>query len=128
MMKSKAEKEIYCEVKNIHRPKPKKYFKINDCFKVHSRWAHGPKKISKKRVNEFNNKNAMKKLDFDSISMEEIEKDFINFKAKEEELKVENELYKLLIDKPKCEKNNRKKIKSNYCHEDDKNFINNKDK
>ena len=100
-MKSKGEKVICCEVTNIHRPKPKKLYKINDCKKGHNRWAHGPKKIPNYN-NEYNKKKYNnKKLDFESISIEEIEKDFMDFKAKEEELKVEKELYKLLM-KPSC--------------------------
>ena len=136
-MKSKAEKEIYCEVKSIHKPKPKKNFKINDCFKGHSRCAHGPKKIPnynndfyRKKANEYNNKNKINKMDFDSISMEEIENDFLEFKAKEEELKAENELFKLLNNPLKDEKNynNKRKLKQNSCPEDVKNNINKKDK
>lgn len=118
-MKSKNEKTICCEVKKIHKPKPKKMFKINDCYKGNIKCNPGHRKlpnynydIHKKKKNEYNNKNKYNKFDFDSISLEEIEKDFIAFKSKNEVLKVENELLQILLEpsnKEKCNniKNNR---------------------
>ena len=116
-MKSRTEKVICCEVKKIHNPKPKRLYKINDCFKGHSRFTPGPRKIPnyntemhRKKGFEFTNKNKFNKLDFDSISFEEIENDFMAIKAKSEAIKVENELLRLLLEPSNKEKKN---IKNN---------------
>ena len=130
-MKSKNEKIICCEVKKIHKPKPKKLFKINDCFKGNSKYNPGQRKItnynnemSKKRVNEHINKKKVNKYDFESISLEEIENDFMNFKAKSEALKVENEFLKILLESSNKEKpnniNNNKKKKKRFSPEENK--------
>ncbi len=113
-MKSINEKVIYCEVKNIYKPKPKRLFKINDCFKGHSKFKPGQKRIPnynkdihQKKIWGNNNKNKLKnKYDFESISLEEIENDFEIFKAKSEALKVENELMKILLEPSNKEKLN----------------------
>ena len=44
-MKSKNEKIICCEVKKIHKPKPKKMFKINDCYKGNIKCNPGHRKM-----------------------------------------------------------------------------------
>ena len=130
-MKSKNEKIICCEVKKIHKPKPKKLFKINDCFKGNSKYKPGQRKItnynnemSKKRVNEHINKKKVNKYDFESISLEEIENDFMNFKAKSEALKVENEFLKILLESSNKEKpnniNNNNKMKKRFSPEENK--------
>mgnify|MGYP006873237256 CR=1 FL=1 len=112
-MKSKDEKIIFCEVKKIHNPKPRRIYKINNCFKGSSKYPFGGRKLpiynyeNKKKGNEFNHKNKQKKYNFDEISLEEIENDFMAIKAKSEILKVENELLEILF-KPskKLESNN----------------------
>ena len=102
-MKSGDEKIIFCEVKKIHNPKPKRIYKINNCFKGYSKYSFGGRKIpsynneNKKKGNEFNHKNELKKYNFDEISLEEIENDFMAIKAKSEAKKVENELLKILF-------------------------------
>ena len=102
-MKSRDEKIIFCEVKKIHNLKPKRIYKINNCFKGYSKYTFGQRKIpsynneNKKKGNEFNHKNKPKKNNFDEISLEEIENDFMAIKAKSEALKVENELLKILF-------------------------------
>ena len=126
-MKPKNEKIISCEVKIIHRPKPKKLFK-NDCFKGYSKNVNGPRKIPnynydihKKKGTEHNHKNKSNKIDFDSISLEEIEKDFMTFKAKSEVLQVENELLKILLypsNKGKHNNNIKYKIKKKLDNEE----------
>ena len=110
-MKSKNEKIICCEVKKIHKPKPKKMFKINDCFKGYNKYSYGQRKkpnynndINKRKSIDNFNKKKSNKLDFESISLEEIESDFMAFKAKSEALKVENELLQILLDPSNKEK------------------------
>ena len=111
-MKSRDDKIIFCEVKKIHNPKPKRIYKINNCFKGYNKYNYGGRKIpiynneNKKKGNEFNHKNKLKKYNFDEISLEEIENDFMAIKAKSEAKEVENELLKILL-KPS------KKIESN---------------
>ena len=118
-MKSKNEKIICCEVKKIHKPKPRKMFKINDCFKGYNKYPYGQRKIpnynndiNKKKKNENLNRKKSNKFDFESISLEEIESDFMAFKEKNEALKVEKELLQILLNPPNKEKNN-KKINNN---------------
>ena len=128
IIKPKNEKIISCEVKIIHRPKPKKLFKVNDCFKGYSKNVNGPRKIPnynydihKKKGTEHNHKNKSNKIDFDSISLEEIEKDFMTFKAKSEVLQVENELLKILLypsNKGKHNNNIKYKIKKKLDNEE----------
>ena len=138
-MKSKNEKIICCEVKKIHKPKPKKMFKINDCYKGNIKCNPGHRKmpnynhdIYKKKKNEYNNKNKYNKFNFDSISLEEIEKDFIAIKSKNEALKVENELLQILLEpsnKEKCNNiKNNNKIKKQFTPEEKKCTINNHNK
>ena len=136
-MKSKNEKIISCEVKIIHRPKPKKLFKINDCFKGYSKHVTGPRKIPnynndihKKKGTEHNHKNKSNKIDFDSISLEEIENDFMTFKAKSEMLQVENELLKILLEPSNKGKHNNinYKIKKKLDNEEIQCNINNQNK
>ena len=117
-MKSKNEKIICCEVKKIHKPKPKKMFKINDCFKGYNKYPYGQRKIpnynngmNKKKAIENFNKKKSNKFDFESISLEEIENDFLAFRAKSEAIKVENELLQILLEPSNKEKNNN--IKNN---------------
>ena len=112
-MKSKNEKIICCEVKKIHKPKPKKMFKINDCFKGYNKYSYGQRKkpnynndINKRKSIDNFNKKKSNKLDFESISLEEIENDFMSFKAKSEALKVEKELLQILLEPSNKEKNN----------------------
>ena len=140
-MKSINEKVIYCEVKNIYKPKPKRLFKINDCFKGHSKFKPGQKRIPnynkdihQKKIWGNNNKNKLNKRSLESISLEEIENDFKLFKAKSEAIKVENELMKILLEPSNREKHNnimkaKRKLNSeeNKCNiniEDNKLFIN----
>ena len=133
-MKSKNEKIIYCDVKKIHKPKPKKMFKINDCYKGNIKCNPGHRKIPnynndipKKKKNEYYNKNKFNKFDIDSISLEEIEKDFIAFKSKNETLKVENELLQLLLEpsnKEKCNNIKNNKMKKQLSPEENKYNIN----
>ena len=84
-------------------------FKINDCFKGYNRYSYGQRKIpnynndKKKSIDNFNKKKS-NKLNFESISLEEIESDFMAFKAKSEALKVENELLQILLDPSNKEK------------------------
>ena len=116
-MKTKNEKIISCEIKKIHKPKPKKLYKINDCFKGNSNYNSGKRKIPNYKKDLYNkrcfehNKNKINKLDFESITLEEIENDFMKIKAKSEALKVENELLKILLEPSSMEKNNNIKIK-----------------
>ena len=119
-MNPETEKVIYCEVKKVHNPKPKKVHKINDCIKTHNKHTSGSKRVVKYK-NEINNKNKYKKFDFDSISLEEIENDFMAFKAKSEAIKVQNELLRLLLEPSNKNKstnsninNSQKKCKINY--------------
>ena len=130
-MKSKNEKIIYCEVKKIHKPKPKKIFKINDCYKGNIKCNPGHRKMPnynndmhKKKKNEYIFKNKFNKFDIDSISLEEIEKDFIAFKSKNEALKVENELLQLLLEPSNKEKNKNNKMKKLLTQEENKCNIN----
>ena len=110
-MKTKDEKIISCEIKKIHKPKPKKLYKINDCFKGNSKFNPAQRKIPNYNK-EFYNKRGFEpkknklKLDFESISLEEIENDFMNMKIKNEAFKVENELLKILLDSSNIEKHN----------------------
>ena len=110
-MKTKNEKIISCEIKKIHKPKPKKLYKINDCFKGNNKFNPVQRKIPNYNKEFYNkrgcdhNKNKLK-LDFESISLEEIENDFMNMKAKSEALKVENELIKILLEPSNIEKHN----------------------
>ena len=111
-MKSRDEKIIFCEVKKIHNPKPKRIYKVNNCFKGYSKYSFGGRNIptynneNKKKGNEYNHKNKPKKYNFDDISLEEIENDFMAIKAKSEALKVENELLKILFEPSKNIKSN----------------------
>ena len=131
-MKTKNEKIISCEIKKIHKPKPKKLYKINDCIKGNNKFNPGQRKIPNYNKEFYNkkgfehNKHKSYKLDFDSISLEEIENDFMNIKAKSEAIKVENELLKLLLEPSNIEKHNniKKKMKIKINPEENKCNIN----
>ena len=125
-MKTKNEKIISCEIKKIHKPKPKKLYKINDCFKGNSKYNPGHRKIPNYNKEFYNkrgyepNKNKLK-FDFESISYEEIENDFMNMKEKNEAFKVENELLKILLEPSNIEKHNIKnKMKKKLSPEKNK--------
>ena len=126
-MKTRDEKIIFCEVKKIHNPKPKRIYKNSNCFKGYSKYSFGGRKIpnynneNKKKGNEFNHKNKIKKYNFDEISLEEIENDFMAIKAKSEALKVENELLKILFEpSKKIESNNINNSQNKMKKEDNK--------
>ena len=131
-MKTKNEKIISCEIKKIHKPKPKKLYKINDCFKGNSKFNPGQRKIPNYNNDFYNkrsiehNKNKLNKFDFESISLEEIENDFMAIKAKSEALKVENELLKILFEPSNIEKHNnfKNKMKKKLSPEENKCNIN----
>ena len=130
-MKTENGKVIYCEVKKIYKPKPKRLFKINDCFKGQSKFMPGQRRIQnynkdiyQKKFGGNNHKNKIKKFDFESISLEEIENDFNTFKAKSEALKVENELLKILLEPSYKEKHNNNKTKRKSNPEENKCNIN----
>ena len=68
----------------------------------------------------------LNKFDFESISLEEIENDFMAIKAKSEALKVENELLKILFEPSNIEKHNnfKNKMKKKLSPEENKCNIN----
>ena len=99
-------KLIVSEINIIYKPKPKRLFKANKKLstlihltaKTHENKSH-KQKIKKRRENWNLNltKNGIaKSQNFDLISLEEIENDFKELKAKSEIFEVENELLKLL--------------------------------
>ena len=92
----------------IHKPKPKRIFKIQNNMSNHYNELRNNReikqKISKyKHENENKNKKIKKKkskrlsFNLDLISLEEIENDFNDFKSKNEEIEVQRELLNLLI-------------------------------
>ena len=95
-------KLIVSEINIIYKPKPKRLFKANKKLstlihltaKTHENKSH-KQKIKKRRENLTKNGIA-KSQNFDLISLEEIENDFKELKAKSEIFEVENELLKLL--------------------------------
>jgi len=92
------------ECPKIYKPKPKK---LCISHNVHSKKSYrkhfllSPSSNSnfnlKNKKNEINiKKKKESKLDFDNISLEEIENDFNKLKARSEIIEVENELLSLL--------------------------------
>ena len=93
------------EYPKIYRPKPKKLCASHNIF--HSKKSHNkkfalsPATNTNLNLNKHKSKNVNKtkkkdKLDFDKISLEEIERDFSKLKARSEIIEVENELLSLL--------------------------------
>ena len=76
----------------LYRPKPKKLCKSYNIFK--SEKSHKKHFHLSPISNEQKNKKT--KLDFDDISLKEIESDFKMLKARSEIIEVENELLSLL--------------------------------
>jgi hypothetical protein len=93
------------EYPKIYRPKPKKLCNSHNIFHPKKtkkkKFALSPAANTNLNLNKYKNKNENKtkkseKLDFDKISLEEIERDFNKLKARSEIIEVENELLSLL--------------------------------
>ena len=93
------------ECPKIYRPKPKKLCNSHNIFHPKKtkkkKFALSPATNTNLNLNKYKNKNENKtkkreKLDFDKISLEEIERDFNKLKARSEIIEVENELLSLL--------------------------------
>ena len=115
---------IICDVPVIHRPKPKRIYKMqynmshNNNGLLNNRRLNPGKKTRKNhhenKINKLNNKTFGKiSFNLDLISLEEIENDFNEFKSKNEEIEVQKELLNLLR---KAKNNNHQKenIRRNF--------------
>ena len=113
-------KLIISKTNIIYKPKPKKLYKSSQNFSLshlpnNSYQLYPKKKIPKKfDLNLKKTKSEKLKFDMDSVSLEEMEKDFNRLKAKREITIVERELKQILEDSTKeksSEDNKRKKVK-----------------
>ena len=112
-------KLIISKTNIIYKPKPKKIYKSSQNFSLfhlpnNSYQLCPKKKISKKiDLNLKKTKSEKLKFDMESVSLEEMEKDFNRLKAKREITTVERELKQILEDstKEKSSEDNKKKVK-----------------
>ena len=110
-MAAKEPLVIACSNSKIFRPKPKRINKKYNIYQYNKKCVYNnrqPKqKNSKADYNNESKKNALKNylyeeknkalsFNLDFISLEEIDKDFKEFKSKSEELEVQNELINLM--------------------------------
>ena len=110
-MAAKEPLVIACSNSKIFRPKPKRMNKKYNIYQYNKKCVYNnrqPKqKNSKADYNNESKKNALKNylyeeknkalsFNLDFISLEEIDKDFKEFKSKSEELEVQNELINLM--------------------------------
>ena len=117
---SDKSKLIISKTNIIYKPKPKKIYKSKPNYSLNlypnKSYQINPKRKNKKNL-DLNLKNNAKseKFDVESISLEEMEKDFKRLKAKREISKVEEELKQIMEESTKDksrEKNNNKKKKN----------------
>ena len=117
---SDKSKLIISKTNIIYKPKPKKIYKskLNYSLNLYPNKSYqiNPKRKNKKNL-DLNLKNNAKseKFDVESISLEEMEKDFKRLKAKREISKVEEELKQIMEESTKDksrEKNSNKKKKN----------------
>ena len=113
-------KLIISKTNIIYKPKPKKIYKSKPNYSLNfypnKSYQINPKRKNKKNL-DLNLKNNAKseKFDVESISLEEMEKDFKRLKAKREISKVEEELKQIMEESTKDksrEKNSNKKKKN----------------
>ena len=117
---SDKSKLIISKTNIIYKPKPKKIYKSKPNYSLNlypnKSYQINPKRKNKKNL-DLNLKNNAKseKFDVESISLEEMEKDFKRLRAKREISKVEEELKQIMEESTKDksrEKNNNKKKKN----------------
>ena len=117
---SDKSKLIISKTNIIYKPKPKKIYKSKPNYSLNlypnKSYQINPKRKNKKNL-DLNLKNNAKseKFDVESISLEEMEKDFKRLKAKREISKVEDELKQIMEESTKDksrEKNSNKKKKN----------------
>ena len=117
---SDKSKLIISKTNIIYKPKPKKIYKSKPNYSLNfypnKSYQIIPKRKNKKNL-DLNLKNNAKseKFDVESISLEEMEKDFKRLKAKREISKVEEELKQIMEESTKDksrEKNSNKKKKN----------------
>ena len=117
---SDKSKLIISKTNIIYKPKPKKIYKSKPNYSLNlypnKSYQINPKRKNKKNL-DLNLKNNAKseKFDVESISLEEMEKDFKRLKAKREISKVEEELKQIMEESTKDksrEKNSNKKKKN----------------
>ena len=116
---SDKSKLIISKTNIIYKPKPKKIYKSSQNFSLfhlpnNSYQLCQKKKIPKKiDLNLKKTKSEKLKFDMESVSLEEMEKDFNRLKAKREITTVERELKQILEDstKEKSSEDNKKKVK-----------------
>ena len=112
-------KLIISKTNIIYKPKPKKIYKSSQNFSLfhlpNNSYQLFPKKKIQKKIDLNLKKTKSEKLKFDmeSVSLEEMEKDFNRLKAKREITTVERELKQILEDstKEKSSEDNKKKVK-----------------
>ena len=112
-------KLIISKTNIIYKPKPKKIYKSSQNFSLfhlpNNSYQLCPKKKIPKKIDLNLKKTKSEKLKFDmeSVSLEEMEKDFNRLKAKREITTVERELKQILEDstKEKSSEDNKKKVK-----------------
>ena len=112
-------KLIISKTNIIYKPKPKKIYKSSQNFSLfhlpNNSYQLCPKKKIQKKIDLNLKKTKSEKLKFDmeSVSLEEMEKDFNRLKAKREISTVERELKQILEDstKEKSSEDNKKKVK-----------------
>ena len=112
-------KLIISKTNIIYKPKPKKIYKSSQNFSLfhlpNNSYQLCPKKKIQKKIDLNLKKTKSEKLKFDmeSVSLEEMEKDFNRLKAKREITTVERELKQILEDstKEKSSEDNKKKVK-----------------
>ena len=117
---SDKSKLIISKTNIIYKPKPKKIYKSKPNYSLNF-YPNKSFQLNQKRKNQkkldLNLKNNAKseKFDVESISLEEMEKDFKRLKAKREISKVEEELKQIMEESTKDksrEKNSNKKKKN----------------
>ena len=102
---------IMCSTSKIYQPKPKRINKKYNIYQYSKKMTFNNKPSKQRKMKQdFNNgykknyisnyiyeeKSKALSFNLDFISLEEIEKDFKEFKSKDEELEVQNELINLI--------------------------------
>ena len=102
---------IMCSTSKIYQPKPKRINKKFNIYQYNKKCVYNNRQLKTRKImsdfNYENKKNCIKNyfyedknkalsFNLDLISLEEINKDFKEFKSKSEELEVQNELVSLI--------------------------------
>ena len=102
---------IVCNSSKVYQPKPKRINKKYNIYQYNKKCVYNNRQLKTRKImsdfNYENKKNCIKNyfyedknkalsFNLDLISLEEINKDFKEFKSKSEELEVQNELVSLI--------------------------------